>query len=237
MKTLRTMVLASLLAVFLLLAVTLGAAAAQGQADDASISPSNLTATPGTERWGAVLWLEWEAPSNENYNKHHRVWYWETGDKSTVSSGFVSSGLTKIFFFNSWLEAGKTYSFQVESLETDENGNQVLDENRYQRTGGRSNIVSYTAAASPDASNLTAVQSGAQVVLTWIPGNHPNIAEQHIKRREPRKGWTTIKVGADDATYTDSSVSAGTRYIYRIESWSADGSKLGVSRPAKVKVE
>ena len=92
--------------------------------------------------------------------------------------------------------------------------------------------------STPNASDFTAVQQGDAAVLNWTPGNDTRIDYQHIKRRERGKGdWTTIRVAADASSYTDNGVSIGKKYIYRIESWSDTDGKIGLSRPAKVKME
>ena len=81
---------------------------------------------------------------------------------------------------------------------------------------------------TPNATNFIATQQGSAAVLSWTPGNDPNISYQNIKRRERGKGdWTTIEVAKDTGSYTDNGVESGKKYIYRIESWSSDGKKSG----------
>ena len=238
------------IAAILLLTLAVGVVAAQDA--DKTTAPSNLVLTPGSE----YLYLAWTPASDDNCNQQHYVWRWEVGDTENKHARFMMQGLTKASMRNSMFEAGKAYNFQVESLKTDDDGDQVMDENHRQVRCGVSGIVSYTfpaeeekqpepdptepdpaekEATGPNPENLTAKQKGSDVVLAWVPGNDPQATHQDIKRREPRKGWTTIRVSADAKTYTDAKVEAGKKYIYRVESWN-ESKKVGVSKAAKVQV-
>lgn len=91
--------------------------------------------------------------------------------------------------------------------------------------------------SAPNVTDFTTTQRGSTAALSWAPGNDPNIGYQNIKRRERGKGdWTATRVAKDAGSNTDSDVEHGKKYIYHIESWSSDGKKIGLSRPAKDKM-
>ena len=244
----------------LLLVAAVGVVGAQGQpAADASTAPSNLSLASNSE----YVTLTWTPSSNRNYSRHQYVWSWEDGNPNKRRGAVIICMVhqtcpSDMRYAASEFEEGKTYKFQVESKQTDDDGNQVMDENRKQVSGGVSNIVSYTApkveeeteeqqaapaededelewASGADPEKFTAKQAGSSVVLNWLPGNDRGASHQDIKRREPRKGWVTIRVAADARTYTDTNVKAGKKYIYRIENWKGN-KKIGLSRPASVRV-
>lgn len=231
MRTLWIAIPTSLLAALLLFAATLGTAVAD-EKGSTSTAPSNLTVTKS----GDSVRIQWDVAPHKDYSKVNYVWQWDADDPDGRRGAVVKGARNEIFRSEDLLTPGKTYKFQVESAKTDENGSTLKGDNGI-ISGGKSNIVSYTVPVTTDASGLTARQGGIKVILNWTPGNDPHIAEQHIKRREPKKGWTTIKVGGDVETYTDNDVAVGKRYIYRVESWDADGNKLGVSKRAVIKVK
>jgi len=104
------------------------------------------------------------------------------------------------------------------------------------------------SAAAP--SDLRAsLDNSLQVVLSWTPGTNPNYVRQVIMRRQ--SGTATGERGEDTfqpaqwvevatlpsgaRTYTDSGVSEGKRYSYRVRAEKANG-KSSISRLVWIKV-
>ena len=91
-------------------------------------------------------------------------------------------------------------------------------------------------------SELVAVTSGTSAVLSWELGTNPNYVRQLVLRRERASSapWVEIAVGLSDTTYTDTGLTSGRAYIYRIraekETTGEDGSGGGVSNRATVTI-
>ena len=76
------------------------------------------------------------------------------------------------------------------------------------------------------STNLTASVSGTNVNLTWTATTNPNYVDQMVIRRvagESPENWTEFKVEIGDTTYTDTTATAGTKYIYRVRVVKANG--------------
>ena len=80
---------------------------------------------------------------------------------------------------------------------------------------------------SRNPTSLTASQRDGAVVLEWTPGRHQSHTSQIVVRREARRGTSleAIKTFADltAATYTDTTVEAGKKYIYRVRAMKSNG--------------
>ena len=109
-------------------------------------------------------------------------------------------------FDNYDLQSGKTYIFQIKSK-------------GLEGTGGWSNEARATIPADPHPSGLNTTVEGnhPNVVLDWAPGTNPKYDEQIVRRREPKQGWVDLaSFDVNVSTYTDTTVEAGKKYIYRI---------------------
>lgn len=212
--------------IYLMLAVATGIAAG------ASTAPSDLTLTPS----GDIFTLSWTKATDESYNQAHTIHWWETGKPDDYGRAVVRDGLSSTEWKNDHLTAGQTYHFQVFSVKTDEDGLPVVDDDEEYIPGGNTNTVAYKIPFQPHPTDLTITQN-SPVILTWEPGNDPRIDYQNVKRRERGSvEWATIRVGKDVGTYTDPAAKIGKKYIYRIESWNDKPKKIGLSRPASVRV-
>lgn len=205
---------------------------------DVSTAPSNLT----VQMKGGYVTISWGVAPHENFNKVHYIWQWEKDrtDRTDRQIAVATDGLSTVPWSSRdvGMVPGTTYQFQVESVKSDENGNTREDENgNPPAIGGQTDIVRFTLPETFNPDSLKGWQSGESVALRWAPGTSRSIDRQHIKRREPGdKGWTTIQVDADADSYTDTDVESGHRYIYRIESWSSEDRKLGLSGRFKIRV-
>lgn len=201
-------------------------------------APSNLR--PYEERvLGKGIFLTWTLADHEDYTTFHTIDFWETGQSDNRSVAFVSDGVYIVGFATGFLKPGVEYNFQVKSLKSDGNGNFALDEHGELIYGGASNIVKKTMpapSAKRHATSLNATKDGDDVVLTWTGGSANNIESYKVRRRVRGGGWTTFTVDSDATSYTDTTVESGNRYIYRVETWNKNGKKIGVSKPAQIRV-
>ena len=90
------------------------------------------------------------------------------------------------------------------------------------------------AAAEPTEppskpTNLTArVNSDGHIVLSWEAPDDDSITGHRILRRRPTQGEDTLLVYVEDTgstatTWTDTSVTAGVRHVYRVQAINAAG--------------
>lgn len=103
-------------------------------------------------------------------------------------------------------------------------------------------------SAAPPA-DLRASLDGFQVVLSWTPGTNSNHVRQIILRKQsgtatgdrgagtfqPAQWQEVATLSSGASTYTDSNVSNGQRYSYRVRAEKANG-KGGISRLVSIKV-
>jgi FtsP/CotA-like multicopper oxidase with cupredoxin domain len=122
---------------------------------------------------------------------------------------------------------GITYTYRV--LDFNSDGNSLP-----------SNTVMVTAAAPAVPSNLVATASAAginppTVSLTWVDNsnNEAGFTIQRATNSGFTKGLTTITVGANVTTYTDSTVIAKKKYYYKIRAFNAIGDSEYV-KPVRV---
>ena len=69
---------------------------------------------------------------------------------------------------------------------------------------------------------LVAVVNGTTVNLSWTAATNPNYVRQVVFRREAGVSpmqWTEIPVGLNDTTYTDTGLTSGITYRYRVRSY------------------
>ena len=94
-----------------------------------------------------------------------------------------------------------------------------------------------TATATPEPEpadppsapgNLTATVDNGAIVLSWDPSAGGAAAGYQILRRRPYEGEKTLQVyventGSTATTFTDTNVTAGVRYVYRVKAINASG--------------
>ena len=81
--------------------------------------------------------------------------------------------------------------------------------------------VSAPALKAPPE-GLVAVVNGTTVNLSWTAATNPNYVRQVVFRREAGVSpmqWTEIPVGLNDTTYTDTGLTSGITYRYRVRSY------------------
>ena len=165
-------------------------------------APTGLTAVPGN----AQVALGWGAVSGATgYNVRN----------ATVSGGpysLVASNIATTSFTDTNVTNGTTYYYVVSAVNP---GNESVN----------SPEVNATPTAPPDApSGLTATAvSACQVNLAWSEDS-TNVANYLIERSPDGTNFTQIANTVLNTTnYTDSGLSAGTAYFYRVRASGPDG--------------
>ena len=67
---------------------------------------------------------------------------------------------------------------------------------------------------------------GTTVSLSWTAVTNPNYVRQVVRRRDVSvvpEDWTEITVGLDDTAYSDTGLTSGTTYRYRVRAYKDNG--------------
>ena len=155
-----------------------------------------------------------------------RLPYQPSGWSSEYSVLYPTDGQA----FITGLIPGTEYRFAVRAAR-ERNSISDLDHSSW------SNVVSLTtpgvrpatapgAATAPPlkspAEDLMAVVDGTTVDLSWTVATNPNYVRQVLFRRDFAVNpiqWTEIPVGLNDATYSDTGLTSGITYRYRVRSY------------------
>jgi fibronectin type 3 domain-containing protein len=172
--------------------------------------PKNVKATKGNAQvslsWGAVM-------GAATYNI-----YWATNPGVTTGSDSIT-GITKAAHVHTSLTNYTTYYYRITALDASGDASGLSDE----------------VSATPDTSgsdlapkNVVATPGTGQIVITWDPVNgglsydiyrdtSPGITENSPK--------VVDKLPVGSSSYTDSNVTAGTTYYYKVGVWVDAGGK------------
>jgi titin len=95
-------------------------------------------------------------------------------------------------------------------------------------TSGATAAVEPTPAPPPAPTNLTAVVENGNIVLNWSAPSDESVTSYQALRRRPHEGEETLLVhventGSTATTYTDTNVTSGVRYVYRVKAINAAG--------------
>lgn len=158
--------------------------------------------------------------TNGGQNTTMNVFYRLNGVNSSDAGGYAlttttPSDLTSTSF--SGLSTVKTSSTTLESGAVFTAGNRGLKLSRL------ATVVTYTIFASPSALSANAV-SGSQIDLSWT--DNTTFEDGFKIERSPNgtSGWTEVgNNSANDTTYSDYGLSAGTTYYYRVYAYNTGG--------------
>lgn len=89
---------------------------------------------------------------------------------------------------------------------------------------------------------LTATRVDGGVRLDWTPGTNPNFVKQIVRRRVAEITpvvWTDVEVEVSSSTFTDTTVTPGEPYIYRVRAEKINGvgsvsNSAGITAPGAV---
>lgn len=260
MKRLATISIIAFLAFMVAATAGVGLTVAQSAEESTgSAAPSNLTATYTEGR----LTLSWTKGTDTTYLE--QVVEWRESGVTPIRwwTGGVLTSMESIDFPLSVLDAGTTYVFRmggaklkdgfiqgvaysnevtvtIPAAEAAEEEASPQPEYQTKPTATTAPVAPAPAAAPPPPaqrrpSALSATVADGAVTLSWVPGTHPGIVKQVVKRREPRGRWTDVEVSVSANSYTDTTVQSGKRYIYRIQGQKSNG-RGPISNVARINV-
>ena len=98
-------------------------------------------------------------------------------------------------------------------------------------TSGATAAVEPTPAPPPAPTNLTAVVENGNIVLNWSAPSDESVTSYQALRRRPHEGEETLLMHVENTgstattatTYTDTNVTSGVRYVYRVKAINAAG--------------
>ena len=166
-------------------------------------APSSLAATAGNTQ----VSLTWAAGSGAtSYNIYRGT---TAGGESTTA---IATGVTSTSYTNTGLTNGTTYYYKVKSVNAS-------------GTSAYSNEASATpAAAAPGApSGLSASAGNTQVSLTWAAGSGATSYNVYRGTTAGGESTTAIATGITSTSYTNTGLTNGTTYYYKVKSVNASG--------------
>jgi len=181
-------------------------------------APEGLSVLGGEEE----AYLSW-TPSTSPYLAYYAI-YRENPEGSpegpwpliptatTTSPGYLDTGLSN----------GTSYSWRI--TEVDQVGSEFLESTP-------SAVVSATPVDPPTPPQGLVAQGGdSQVTLSWTANPHPHRVHYAIYRQNPEGLWPATPIATTDSTsYTDTEVTDGTEYTYRLVAVNSIGGESGVS--------
>ncbi|HVK59328.1 MAG TPA: fibronectin type III domain-containing protein [Candidatus Kapabacteria bacterium] len=169
--------------------------------------------------------LSWNANPESNIGGY-RIYY---GEANTTAQKLDVGKVTSRSFTT--LTAGKSYFFYVTAYNTAGLESSPSSTVNYTMPGGTSGLP-----AAP--SNLAGVaQSSTSVRLTWRDNSTNETGFRLLRKTGPSGSYTTLNIGANTTTYTDSGLSPSTQYYYKVRAnnaagVSADSTEISVTTPA-----
>ena len=173
---------------------------------------------------------KWLRLSPRPESKRHPISAWEFN--RSVSTAIVTG-----------LQPGTDYSFKIRAANADEYSPWTAQTVSV-RTDGARPVGRPQATATPPpnkapARDLEYTLTGTTVNLRWTAHTNPDFQRQIVKRRVATSGstWTEFQIGLTDTTYRDSTGEANTRYIYRVQGFTATSGPDGwMSNPVQVEI-
>ncbi len=157
--------------------------------------------------------LSWNAVEGAD---QYRIQYRIDGSAGKWTNLEAQTGTSQRFTPEGGLKCGVSHEFRVQA-----HGD---GETHPARWGSRSTSVAaniWGCSAPKAPTGLTATTANGSVVLSWTAPAGSDVTAYQILRRRPgiESGLLVLveNTGGTGTTYTDSSVEAGTRYIYRVK--------------------
>ena len=169
----------------------------------APAAPTGLTATAGN----AQVSLSWTASSGAtSYNVYRGT---SSGGEGATA---IATGITATAYTDSSVTNGTAYYYKVAAVNAG-------------GTSPQSNEASATPQVSAPAAptGLTATAGNAQVSLSWTASSGATSYNVYRGASSGGEGATAIATGITATAYTDSSVTNGTAYYYKVAAVNAGG--------------
>jgi len=183
------------------------------------LTPSSLKASSG----GASVKLTWTA--NKTTPAGYRI-YRENSDGTWPGTPTASVGATATSYTDAYLSPGTTYVYRVSAYTSSSEG-------------APANPVSAVPAKPPvptTPGNLTATPGPAQVSLSWTASTSQGLlGGYYVFRMNANGTWNstpTATVGAATTSYTDTNLTPGTKYTYKVQAYDAYGQVSSFSSTA-----
>lgn len=191
---------------------------------EAPTAPSGLTATPASSTRMNLSWVA----STDNVGVLSYSIERCTGSSCSAFAVIAVASATETSYTNTALTASTTYSYRIRA--TDISNNQ----------SGYSNIASATTLAPPDTqpptqpSSVTATAvSSTRVDLAWNPStDNVAVTGYVVERCETASCSNFMQIATpSSANYSDTALSAGTTYRYRVRAHDAVPNYSAYSTP------
>jgi fibronectin type 3 domain-containing protein len=166
-------------------------------------APTGLTAAPGN----AQVALNWNASSGAtSYNVYRGTS--ANGEGATA----IQTGVTATSFTNTGLTNGTTYFYKVAAVNAS-------------GTSAQSNEVSVTPTSGAPAAptGLTASPGNAQAVLNWNASSGATSYNVYRGTSANGEGATPIQTGVTATSFTNTGLTNGTTYFYKVAAVNASG--------------
>jgi fibronectin type 3 domain-containing protein len=165
-------------------------------------APTNLAATAGN----AQVSLTWTASAGAaTYNLYRGT---TAGGESATA---VATGITATSYTNTGLANGTKYYFKVAAVGSG-------------GTSPQSNEANATPVAPPPApTNLAATAGSAQVSLTWTASSGATSYNVYRGTAAGGESGTPIATGVTTTSYTNTGLSNGTKYYFKVAAVNAGG--------------
>ncbi|MGO8672052.1 MAG: fibronectin type III domain-containing protein, partial [Capsulimonadaceae bacterium] len=166
-------------------------------------TPAGLTATAGN----AQVALAWTASTGATtYNVYRGT---ATGGESSTA---IATGITGAAYTNTGLTNGTTYFYKVAAV-----------------NGGGTSALSNEASATPEPpipaapTALTAAAGNAQVALAWTASTGATTYNVYRGTATGGEASTAIATGITGAAYTNTGLTNGTTYFYKVAAVNGGG--------------
>jgi hypothetical protein len=171
------------------------------------VAPSGLTATPVSQTQIDLAWID-----NSINESGFKIEWSPNGTSGWTQIATVGANVAT--YSNTGLTCDTTYYYRVRAY------------NAGGDSGFSNDASATTVVCTPAApSNLTATAvSQTQINLTWTDNSNNESGFKIERSPNGTSSWTQIaSVGANESAYSNTSLSCGTTYYYRVRAYNAGG--------------
>jgi fibronectin type 3 domain-containing protein len=195
-------------------------------------APAGLAAQSGEESQVTLSWTASTDPRLAYYAiyREEPAGTWPSAPTAVLSALAASNSTLfgETTYVNTGLSDGTTYTYRVVAV--DQAGSEIVESHPSQTASATPRDT--TPPAAPEG---LAAQSGeeSQVTLSWTASTDPRLAYYAIYREEPAGTWPIVPTATTTSTtYTQTGLTDGTTYSYRIAAIDQAGSEIIESAPS-----